>query len=150
VIPLAIPPLREHADDIPILARHFVQLKASEQGKSIPTLSETAVTLLIGHDWPGNVRELENVMERAVVFCRTAEIGPELLGALGEGAGYVMLGWDEARKLALRRFARSYLTLVLRIHRGSVTDAAKAMSISRQALYKNLEEAGVDPDSFRT
>ncbi|MBU1698874.1 MAG: sigma-54 dependent transcriptional regulator [Candidatus Eisenbacteria bacterium] len=149
VIRLTIPPLREHPEDIIILARHFIRLKAMEQGKRIPALSKAAESILTGYSWPGNIRELENVMERAIVFCRSGEIGPGLLGSIGEGAGYVTMGWEEARELALNRFERSYLTLVLRLHNGSVSKASKSMGVSRQAIYKAFERTGIDPESFR-
>jgi two-component system response regulator HydG len=103
----------------------------------------------LAYDWPGNIRELENAVERAVVFCRGGVIGPELLSSVSESAEYVSLGWDEARELALKRFERSYLTLAMRLHKGSVTKTAEALGISRQALYKAMERNGIDPDSVR-
>ncbi len=150
VVALHIPPLRERKDDIPALARHFLKLKADALGKRIEGLTREAEALLFAHDWPGNVRELENLIERAVVFTRSTHIDVEQFATIAAGAGYIRLGWDEARQHALRRFERGYLTAMLQIHRGSVSRTAHAMGISRQALYKAAERAGLRVQDFRS
>jgi len=68
VFPITLPPLRERRDDIPLLAEHFVETFARQQGKTIDTIPEEVLTALTRHDWPGNVRELQNVIERGVVM----------------------------------------------------------------------------------
>jgi transcriptional regulator with GAF, ATPase, and Fis domain len=68
VVPIAVPPLRERIDDIPLLVAHFVDKHATRSGKPIDGLEESVMPLLEEHPWPGNVRELENTIERAVVF----------------------------------------------------------------------------------
>jgi transcriptional regulator with GAF, ATPase, and Fis domain len=70
VFPVQVPPLRERMDDIPLLARHFVELSARELKCAKPRLTRAAVTQLQSYDWPGNVRELRNVVERAVILAR--------------------------------------------------------------------------------
>src|SRR5580658_9728010 len=67
VFPIALPPLRERLDDIPLLAEHFVEVFARQQGKTIDTIPEEVMTALGRYDWPGNIRELQNVIERGVV-----------------------------------------------------------------------------------
>ncbi len=79
VIPVRLPPLRERAEDIPLLAEHFVSKYATQMGKDIAGLSPAALALLQRYDWPGNVRELENAIERAVALERTGTILPESL-----------------------------------------------------------------------
>ena len=79
VITIAIPPLRERGEDIPLLADHFVRLYASENNKPITGLHSDVMKALLDYDWPGNVRELENAIERAVVLCPGGVIGLELL-----------------------------------------------------------------------
>src|SRR5207245_5442714 len=66
VIPIALPPLRERREDIPLLAEHFLAKYGEQMGKSIAGISREAMDLLLAHDWPGNIRELENALERAV------------------------------------------------------------------------------------
>src|SRR4029453_6799832 len=70
VFPIQVPPLRERLDDIPLLAKHFVELSARELKCAKPRLTRAGVTKLQGYDWPGNVRELRNVIERAVILAR--------------------------------------------------------------------------------
>ena len=68
VVPIAVPPLRERPDDVPLLVEHFIEKHSTRSGKSIDGLDEGVMDLLQSHDWPGNVRELEHTIERAVVF----------------------------------------------------------------------------------
>jgi DNA-binding NtrC family response regulator len=70
VFPIQVPPLRERTDDIPLLARHFVELSAKDLKCAKPRLTQAAVARLQNYDWPGNVRELRNVIERAVILAR--------------------------------------------------------------------------------
>ena len=70
VFPIQVPPLRERMDDIPLLAKHFVELSTRELKCAKPRLTRAAVTKLQNYDWPGNVRELRNVIERAVILAR--------------------------------------------------------------------------------
>src|SRR5205085_493316 len=74
VFPIVLPPLRERASDLPVLAEHFVQKYAPASGKAVRGLDAGAVAALAGYSWPGNVRELENVIERALILARGAEI----------------------------------------------------------------------------
>jgi len=75
VIPIALPPLRERREDIPLLAEHFLTKYAEQMGKSVAGISHEAMQRLIRHEWPGNIRELENVIERAVAL----EVTPAIL-----------------------------------------------------------------------
>jgi len=68
VFPMTLPPLRERVDDIPLLAEHFVQKFAEQQGKVIDTIPDEVMAALEYHDWPGNIRELQNVIERGVIM----------------------------------------------------------------------------------
>jgi two-component system response regulator PilR (NtrC family) len=79
VIALQLPPLRDRKDDIPLLARHFLQKYGDENGKPALELTPSALDLLMEYEWPGNVRELENVIERAAVLTAGPRIGPELI-----------------------------------------------------------------------
>ena len=80
VFPITIPPLRARRSDIPLLARHYVEHFCRELGKPLMSISEETMERLLSYDWPGNVRELANCLERAVILCDDAEMGPELLG----------------------------------------------------------------------
>src|SRR5262249_10078567 len=117
VFPIMLPPLRERTGDIPVLAEHFVQKYARNAGKNVRGLDAGANAALVGYPWPGNVRELENVIERALILARGAEItagdleftrrappAPSAgasLGAAGPG-GVITRGTDGARPLQER------------------------------------------------
>jgi two-component system response regulator PilR (NtrC family) len=77
VIPITVPPLRERADDIPLLIRHFVKAHAGKMNRGEIRLADDVEALLLSYPWPGNVRELTNLLERAVALCRSdvIEIG---------------------------------------------------------------------------
>jgi two-component system response regulator PilR (NtrC family) len=79
VIPIALPPLRDRREDIPLIAEHFLTKYTEQMGKSVTSISHEAMELLLAHDWPGNIRELENVLERAVALEATPSILPESL-----------------------------------------------------------------------
>jgi DNA-binding NtrC family response regulator len=89
VYPISVPPLREHAEDLPHLIRHFLLRFAAEEGKRVRAVSADALALLAGYSWPGNVRQLENAIFRAVVLADSDEIGvnefPQI-AALSAGA----------------------------------------------------------------
>ena len=89
--PIAIPPLRERREDIPLLARHFLDKHAERADKSISGTSTAALRLLIQYDWPGNVRELENAIERAVlletdVVLQAGRLPPQLSPVIAAGS----------------------------------------------------------------
>src|SRR3546814_8581870 len=90
VVPIHLPALRERSDDVPLLARHFLELAANE-GLPRKTLGEDAIRLLVEYHWPGNVRELQNLMQRLAVLSREDVIGANIVrqilpaGQAGEG-----------------------------------------------------------------
>jgi len=69
VFPVRVPSLRERKDDIPLLAKYFIQRYATSTGKKIKNIDRKTLELLQAYDWPGNIRELQNVIERAVILC---------------------------------------------------------------------------------
>jgi two-component system response regulator PilR (NtrC family) len=79
VIPIHLPPLRERAEDIPLLAEHFLVKYREQMGKAISGLSQEAMDLLEAYEWPGNIRELENVIERSVALEKSSAILTESL-----------------------------------------------------------------------
>jgi len=81
VIPIALPPLRERREDIPLIAEHFLVKYSEQMGKDVTGISREAMDLLVQYDWPGNIRELENVMERAIALEGSPAVLPESLPA---------------------------------------------------------------------
>jgi DNA-binding NtrC family response regulator len=85
VIPLALPPLRERPEDLPLLVEHFLRKHAGRLGRPVPELGPETIAALQRYAWPGNVRELENTIERAIVLCPGPRIGAEAVSLLGAG-----------------------------------------------------------------
>src|SRR5437016_10250917 len=79
VIPIALPPLRERREDIPLLADHFLAKYSEQMGKHVTSISQDALQFMLRYDWPGNIRELENTIERAVALESTPVVLPESL-----------------------------------------------------------------------
>jgi two-component system response regulator PilR (NtrC family) len=142
VIPIALPPLRERREDIPLLAEHFLLKYAEQMEKPISTIAHPAMDLLTKHDWPGNIRELENVIERAVALEASPSIQPESLppvvrsGAAVKavattGLGSEMLpegGLDlEAR---VQEIERAYIAQALERENGVQVKAAELLGMS--------------------
>jgi two-component system response regulator AtoC len=86
VVAIDLPPLRERPEDIPALARFFLERHSEEHRRDAPALTPEVTKILLNHDWPGNVRELENYMERAVVLANGGPLTPDLLTPPGRGA----------------------------------------------------------------
>src|SRR5256712_12982715 len=82
VVTVRVPPLRDRAEDIPLLARHFLTQFAREFGKAVTDLHSSAVTDLVAYKWPGNIRELRNVIERAVMLCSGERLSSKELSSL--------------------------------------------------------------------
>jgi two-component system response regulator HydG len=137
VIPIHLPPLRERGNDIPLLARFFVDQFAAEQEKSVTHISSEAMRRLLDYSWPGNVRELENSIEHAVVLAKDEQIGiSDLPSTLSE------LRSDEANPVK-QTIVANEVELVretLEQCNWNKTAAASRLGISRSTLYEKLKK----------
>jgi DNA-binding NtrC family response regulator len=159
VICLQMPGLDRRPDDIPILARHFMKKYALLYQKKIEQLSETALKHLGAHTFSGNVRELENMIERGIIFCRTAALEPEDIfpGAAGpadthcgEIPGNILeMPFREAKEAALTLFYNQYIKNALTHSGGNISRAAEKAGIQRQYLHRLIKEAGLDAEGFK-
>ena len=146
VVSLHIPPLRERLEDIPLLTEHFLRDIARRGNKQERVLSPQALELLLGYQWPGNVRQLQNVMERLFALSR----GPVIPEALVQQA----LPLDTTPRVrsfndARRDFERQYLTQLLAVTRGNMTQAAELADRNRSDLHKLVKRHDIDPGEFR-
>ena len=171
VVPVVLPALRERRQDIPLLARHFLD-RAAEHGLPRKRLDEAAVRAIEAYDWPGNVRQLENIMRRLAVLSRDEIIGaPELAVILGTSADAVAPGdisLDAAVRARIDRLAREdprglddgtlyeriiaeverpLIEAMLSRHGGNQLRAARAMGINRNTLRKRLDTLGIEVGS---
>ncbi len=145
VVTIALPPLRDRREDIPLLAVHFLRKYANENNKAISHVSAEAMTLLEEYSWPGNVRELENVIERAVTLTSNPVLLPEdLPPKLKEGLGGNEKGDRLTRPLTLREVERRHIQRVLREARGNKKLAAELLGINRRTLYRIAQRYGLE------
>ncbi len=151
---LVLPPLREHRDDIPLLAAHFAGKFAGEMGRDPIRFDAEALEVLAAYDWPGNVRQLQNAVKRALVSSAGhAAIGAddlpeEVLDAKGRGV-QAAGGFFEERERELVAFERHYLTDLLRKNKGDVTRAATEGQLPRGTFYRLLKKHGLTPSEHR-
>lgn len=157
VVTLELPPLREHKQDIPMLAGSFLAQFGARHNRPAK-LSRAAIDMLVAYDWPGNVRELRNAVERSLVLSRGEEItvndlpeevleGKALTGAAagktesgdGENAYLAESDFREAR----RQFEIVYLKRKLEEHRWNVSKTAAVVGLHRQSLQEKLRELGI-------
>jgi DNA-binding NtrC family response regulator len=144
VLRVVVPPLRERASDIPILARHFWQEAAGRVGSNA-TLGPDAIAALSRYDWPGNVRELQNVIAWMAVHApRRGRVHASLLPAHLVSAPLGTGSFEAARE----EFERRYVRAVLVQAGGQRQAAARALGISRQGLAKMMRRLGIDATSW--
>jgi two-component system nitrogen regulation response regulator GlnG len=167
VVPVALPALRDRRQDIPLLARHFLE-SAAAQGLPRRQLDDSAQAALSAHDWPGNVRELENLMRRLAVLARDELIDAAtirtLLGAPGAAPDVADAGIAEAVRRLVERIARErpdalddgslydrvigeverpLIETMLARHGGNQLRAARALGLNRNTLRKRLDTLGI-------
>ncbi len=140
VLNLALPPLRERREDIPLLARHFFARYSQELADSGGHLSQAAVQKLECHDWPGNVRELENVIQRAVVMAEQPIIRAADIIMSGPARPPDETSFKAQKARLIVNFERSYLQRLLADHDGNITRAARAADKNRRAFWQLLRK----------
>ncbi len=154
VFELEVPPLRDHAEDIPLLASHFVTLHSGHLRKA-PEIAAEAADVLVGYRWPGNVRELENAVQHALVVAGSEVIEARHLprrvveGARSAGgAEYAMTPakgreqW-ELPSLDLAELERMALVAAIDRAKGNLSEAGRLLGISRSTVYRKLRACGL-------
>ena len=146
VMTLEVPPLSKRREDIPLLASHFLDRMATENGKKITRFSPDAMELLLGAAWPGNVRQLQNVVEHVVVLSTSAVISATMVqNALRDKTGAIH-SFDEATE----RFEQHYLIQLLQMTQGNVKQASSLAKRDYRDFYKLLKHHKLIPSLFRT
>lgn len=146
VVNIDLPKLDERREDIPLLVSHFLQQIAAEAGQERKVYAPEAVELLVTAEWPGNIRQLYNIVRQNVALSRSPVISGELVqSSLGEHAGK-LASFSDARD----EFTRNYLSQILQITVGNVSQAARLAKRNRTDFYKLLARHDLNPDSFKT
>ena len=159
VFTVALPPLRERPEDVPLLAAHFLDKHARALRRTLRGFSPEALALLAAHAWPGNVRELENVVERAVAVAggevvEPADLPPELAAGTAPAppapaAALAALPYKDAVAGARDRVTREYLVALLTEFGGNVTRAAERAGVERESLHRLLRKHGLRSEDFK-
>ena len=136
VFPITTPPLRDHPEDIPILARHFTQKYARQMNKEIERIPSETMRALVNYAWPGNVRELENFIERAVILSR----GPSLRAPLSELQSSAS---QPAGDSTLEHVEREHVIRMLRETGGVISQAAARLGMPRTTLNALMRKLGI-------
>jgi len=145
VVNIILPTLDERREDIPLLVSHFLQQIAKESDQERKVYAPEAVELLVAAEWPGNIRQLYNVVRQNVALSRSPVISGELVqSSLGDHGGKLP-SFSEARD----EFTRNYLSQILQITSGNVSQAARLAKRNRTDFYKLLARHELNPDSFK-
>lgn len=135
---LAVPPLRERVEDIPLYAEHFLKEANVELEKELSGISAEAIQLMKGYHWGGNLRELRNVIRRATLFAQSEEITPQNLPE------YLTARKPEP-EISLKPInEKEQILTALKIAKGNKAAAARLLKISRRSLYNKMEQYGME------
>ena len=145
VIPIHIPPLRERKEDIPLLINHFLQEFNKELGKGVEGFSPAAIQKMMTYQWPGNIRELKNKVKQAMVLTRNNVITAEDLFFHVPVSSNKFQSFKEAK----REFEKEYISQVLRICQGNISQAARLAKKDRKDFYDVMKKYGIQPETFR-
>ena len=146
VVHISLPVLDDRRDDIPLLVAHFQKEIAAEGEQERKVYAPEAVELLVSAEWPGNIRQLFNVVRQNVALSRSPVISGELVqSSLGEH-GAKLASFSEARD----EFTRNYLSQILQITMGNVSQAARLAKRNRTDFYKLLARHNLNADSFKS
>jgi two-component system response regulator GlrR len=145
VVNIKLPTLDERREDIPLLVAHFLQQIAAEADQERKVYAPEAVEMLVTAEWPGNIRQLYNVVRQNVALSRSPVISGELVQqSLGDHGGKLM-SFSDARD----EFTRNYLSQILQITMGNVSQAARLAKRNRTDFYKLLARHDLNPDAFK-
>jgi DNA-binding NtrC family response regulator len=151
VVPLAIPALREHREDVPELVSFYVDWMVERERLPYRRFSTAALNLLRNHSWPGNIRELKNLVQRLLILSRGDEIGDDDVSA-ALGATKIALTaedipaalYDLPLREARDHFEKAYLEHHLKRTSGNVAEVAEVVEMERTHLYRKLKGLGID------
>jgi formate hydrogenlyase transcriptional activator len=151
VFPVRVPSLRDRKDDIPLLAKYFIQRYATSTGKKIKNIDRKMLELLQAYDWPGNIRELQNVIERAVILCDGETLSIDESSIRSETLG--TLQTSDALTDALMTREKEMIEAALEDSRGRVSGpsgAAVKLGIPRSTLESRIKSLKINKHFFRS
>lgn len=149
VVPLRIPPLREHSDDVPEILDFYVRQFVEQEGLSTRRFSAGATRYLCNYEWPGNVRELKNLIQRLLILVVDEEISEadveQALGLSSPHTAEISIAFDSPLRTARMQFEKSYFEYQMSVVGGNIADVAQRAGIERTHLYRKLRALGIKP-----
>ncbi len=146
VVTLNVPPLRERAEDIPLIAQHYLRLFSEKNNKGIKGFTPQAMDKLLKYAWPGNVRELINAVERGVVLSRSAYLDEDELLLLREkttAEDHSTPEKETSTGFILEEVEKDAILKILKLAGGNKSEAARRLDITRRTLHKKLKKYGL-------
>lgn len=157
VIPIFLPPLRERKEDIPLLAKNFIEKRSHGRIKEI---SEEGIQTLMSYDWPGNIRELENILERSIILERGSKLVnidlPTKTYRKAEGDELSLLNFNEDLSLDLVReqavdiVEKEYMQRILARYHGSIKRAAEHAGLTTRSIHGKMKKFGLRKEDYKT
>lgn len=148
IVPIALPPLRQRTEDIPLLAAHFLRRYEIEFEKELTGFSPEAMHALMVHTWPGNIRELEHVIERAVILAQGRTIQRSDL-ILPREVQEETQSLRCAKAIVVEKFEKTYIQGLLAAYNGNITRAAQAAKKNRRAFWQLIRRHQIDVERFK-
>ncbi len=143
VVPLVVPPLRDHADDIEELCRHYLLYFCDHNGRRPKELDSGGLAALRAYAWPGNIRELKNMMERLVIMVEGEKISVDHITQIIGAAEIIPAAGNLTDQLVL--YERQLIEQALLAARGNVAEAARGLGLDRANLHRKIQRLGINP-----
>lgn len=156
VLPIKLPPLREHREDIPLIANHLLEKNNKKLEKSVKKISGELMEIFVQRTWDGNVREMENIIMQGILFSSNNEITPKDVGFKKNtqysgftGLNFEGTSYKNAKEQTLMQFNSSFIGNLLIMSKGNVTQAARLCGLDRQALQQIMRRYSIKAEPFR-
>ena len=156
VLPLELPPLREHQEDIPLIATHLLKKHNKKLEKSVNKISTELMEIFMQRTWEGNVREMENLIMQGILFSNSSKITPRDVGFKMStknrgftGQNFQDVAYKDAKEQVLKQFNADFIGNLLTMSKGNVTQAARLCGLERQALQQIMRRYGMKAEPFR-
>jgi DNA-binding NtrC family response regulator len=156
VLPVKLPPLREHIEDLPLIVNHLLEKHCAQMDMPLKTISTELMDIFVKRHWEGNVRELENVIMQGIIFSSADEIRPEHVELdekkstfINNDNALLELPYKEAKENTLLRFNQDYFSRLLTKNKGNVTRAARECGLERQSLQQIMRRYRIKADIYR-
>lgn len=147
-----LPSLKDRKEDIEYYFRKFVSDFCIAHKKNIPDIDKNVLNLLLNYSWPGNIRELKNVAERVSILCEKNIITKEYLPSIflnNEGEKILSSDYNENKEAVIREFELSFIKKYLKLYKGNVAAAAKAINFHPVSLRQKIAKLGIDPREYK-